>query len=66
MATSRSAQVSICTADFNCAGGLTVDDLFDFLAAYFTADPRADLNASGTISVQDIFDYLAAYFVGCA
>ena len=54
-----------CHADVNCSGGLTVQDLFDFLAFYFTQDPRGDFNAVGGWSVQDIFDFLAAYFAGC-
>jgi len=54
-----------CASDINCSGSITVQDIFDFLAAYFGNDPRADFNASGTISVQDIFDFLAAYFAGC-
>ncbi len=54
-----------CPADFNCSGTLTVQDIFDFLAAYFGNDPSADFNASSTITVQDIFDFLAAYFAGC-
>jgi hypothetical protein len=55
----------ICPADFNGVGGVTVQDLFDFLTAYFTADPRADFNHAGGVTVQDVFDFLAAYFVGC-
>lgn len=51
-------------ADFNHSGGVTVQDIFDFLAAYFASDPSADVNNSGSVSVQDIFDFLAAYF-GC-
>lgn len=54
-----------CFADYNQSGGVTVQDLFDYLTAYFTADPFADINASGTITVQDLFDYLTAYFEGC-
>jgi hypothetical protein len=54
-----------CAADFNASGAVTVQDIFDFLAAYFGMDPRADVNGSGGLSVQDIFDYLAAYFGGC-
>jgi hypothetical protein len=54
-----------CPADVNASGSVTVQDIFDFLAAYFSQDPRADFNRSGTISVQDIFDFLAAYFAGC-
>lgn len=66
---SRTAAVNftftICRADFNLNGTVTVQDLFDFLGAYFAQDTRADFNPSGAISVQDIFDYLAAYFLGC-
>ncbi len=54
-----------CPADFNENGTATVQDIFDFLAAYFAATPSADFNGTGGITVQDIFDYLAAYFTGC-
>jgi hypothetical protein len=54
-----------CIADFNGSGAVTVQDIFDFLAAYFTANPAADVNGSGSVTVQDIFDYLASYFAGC-
>jgi hypothetical protein len=57
--------VTCCRADINGAGGLGVQDIFDFLSAYFAADPRADFNVSGSVTVQDIFDFLAAYFAGC-
>ena len=53
-----------CIADFNRDGSATVQDIFDFLTAYFTGDPGADINGGG-ISVQDIFDFLSAYFAGC-
>jgi hypothetical protein len=56
---------SCCPANFNGVGGVSVQDIFDFLAAYFANDPRADFNHSGAVSVQDIFDFLAAYFAGC-
>ncbi len=54
-----------CIADFNHAGGVTVQDIFDFLLAYFAADPKADFNGIGGVTVQDIFDFLTAYFAGC-
>jgi hypothetical protein len=60
-----SCQTPVCRADFNGSGGVSVQDIFDFLAAYFSGDPRADFNTSGAVSVQDIFDFLGAYFVGC-
>lgn len=55
-----------CPADFNGMGGLTVQDIFDFLAAYFSGAASADFNGVGGITVQDIFEFLAAYFAGCA
>jgi probable HAF family extracellular repeat protein len=54
-----------CRADFNGSGTTSVQDIFDFLAAYFDGQFRADFNGSGNLSVQDIFDFLAAYFAGC-
>ena len=54
-----------CAADFNNSGAVTVQDIFDFLAAWFTANPSADFNNSGAVTVQDIFDFLAAWFLGC-
>ena len=55
-----------CPANFNGVNGLSVQDIFDFLAAWFASNPSADFNHSGAISVQDIFDFLSAWFAGCA
>lgn len=55
----------LCPADINNDKTVSVQDLFDFLALYFSGHPAADINASVSISVQDIFDYLTAYFAGC-
>lgn len=55
-----------CRSDFNQVGGITVQDIFDFLNAYFNNDPFADYNGAGGITVQDIFDFLNGYFAGCA
>ncbi len=54
-----------CPADFNCSGSLSVQDIFDFLAAWFAQDPRADFNGVNAITPQDILDFLAAWFAGC-
>ena len=54
-----------CIADFNGNGTISVQDIFDFLAAYFAGSTAADSNANGSIAVQDIFDFLAVYFSGC-
>jgi hypothetical protein len=52
-----------CPADWNHSGQVTVQDIFDFLASYFSG--AGDFNNSGSTTVQDIFDFLAAYFAGC-
>ena len=43
---------------------LSVQDIFDFLNAWFSNDSAADFNGNG-LSVQDIFDFLNAWFAGC-
>lgn len=54
-----------CPANFNAQGGVTVQDIFDFLAAWFAQSPAADFNHDATVSIQDLFDFLGAYFTGC-
>lgn len=55
-----------CRANFNGVGGVTVQDVFDYLAAWFGLSPAADMNGDSAVTLQDLFDYLAAYFNGCA
>lgn len=54
-----------CLADYNGSGSVSVQDIFDFLAGFFSGNVRADINQTGQVTVQDIFDFLQAYFVGC-
>lgn len=54
-----------CLADFNNDGGVSVQDIFEFLSAYFSASPAADVNHADGVTLQDIFDFLVAYFAGC-
>ena len=54
-----------CKADYNHAGGLSVQDVFDFLSGWFSGAAAADFNGSGGTTTQDIFDFLAAWFAGC-
>jgi len=56
---------TFCGSDFNRTGDVSVQDIFDYLAAYFSGSVRGDFNGVGGVSVQDIFDFLAAYFAGC-
>jgi len=57
-----------CAADFNHAGGVTVQDIFDFLAAWFAGSPSAAYGGNGFRfpTVQDIFDFLGGWFAGCS
>lgn len=65
IAVSTTATVDVnCTADFNNDNLITVQDIFNYLNAWFANDPRADINGGG-LSVQDIFDFLNLWFVGC-
>ena len=54
-----------CPINFNLVNGVTVDDIFDFLNAWFALDPRTDFNHVNGITVDDIFDFLNAWFTGC-
>lgn len=52
-----------CLGDFNHDGVLTVQDILDYITAYFTSDPTTDINGGGS-GIQDIFDFLAVHFAG--
>ncbi len=56
-----------CYADYNKAGGITVNDIFDFLGDWFAGSPYANTGgtgAAGPLSVQNIFDFLGNWFAG--
>jgi subtilisin-like proprotein convertase family protein len=53
-----------CLGDYNHQGGVTVQDIFDFLNGYFNQHPGADVNGNDGVTVQDIFDFLLLYFAG--
>ena len=66
------ARVSFCAGDFDCSGGpgggqagVTVQDIFSFLSAWFANDPRANFNGVNGIEVGDIFAFLSAWFARC-
>ena len=55
-----------CPANFNGVGGINVQDIFDFLTAWFAGQPAADFNHDSANTVSDIFAFLSAWFAGCA
>jgi hypothetical protein len=61
-----------CPADFNGVDGVTVQDIFDYLADWSSQVgggsiiiASADFNGTDGVTVQDIFDFLAAWSTGC-
>ncbi len=54
-----------CAADTNGSGSITVQDIFDFLTAWFVGTAAADFNHVNGLNSQDIFDFLTAWFAGC-
>lgn len=64
-ATTLELPPTACPADFDGSGGLSVQDIFEFLSAWFGSDPRADFDQSGGLAVADLFAFLNAWFVGC-
>jgi subtilisin-like proprotein convertase family protein len=52
-----------CLADYNKVGGITTQDIFDFLGAWFSNNANANING-GPLEVPDIFDFLTAWFGG--
>ncbi len=59
--------IDLCAGDFNNSGGSpTVQDIFDYVTAFFAGEARADTDRSGAVGVQDIFDFMTRWFAGCA
>jgi hypothetical protein len=65
--TGANAITPCCNADFDHSGGLSVQDIFDFLNTWFAGSPSAAFGGDGVRApiVQDIFDFLNAWFNGC-
>jgi hypothetical protein len=56
-----------CYPDYNKVGGITVQDIFDFLNDWFAGSPFAHFGGDGTptqLNVQNIFDFLNSWFAG--
>jgi hypothetical protein len=62
-----SSTTPCCYADFNKTGGITVQDIFDFLNSWFAGSPLTSVGGDGSpmvLSVQNIFDFLNIWFAG--
>lgn len=54
-----------CYANFNGQNNISVQDIFDFLTAFFNQNLAADCDGNNVITPNDLFCFLAAYFTGC-
>lgn len=57
------ANPPVCGADWNGDGSVTVEDLFNFLVAWFSHN--VDLTGEGDTTVEDLFQFLQLWFRGC-
>jgi subtilisin-like proprotein convertase family protein len=64
--------ISCCIANFNETGGVSTQDIFDFLSDWVSQSSGgpviingADINGNGVVSVQDLFDFLTLWQAGC-
>ncbi len=55
-----------CLADFNKLDGIDIQDIFDFLNAWFAQNSLANFGGQpgAALTIQNIFDFLNAWFVG--
>lgn len=70
--TSHSARLLVCPADCTCDGGVNIDDLLFFLAAFEAGTLEADLDngtSSGTpdggVTIDDLLFFLIRFEAGC-
>jgi hypothetical protein len=54
-----------CPGDFDLSGDLSIQDIFEFLNAWFAGLLTANYNQNGGLEIQDIFDFLTGWFEGC-
>ena len=50
-----------CAADIT-GNGVTINDYFDFLTAFFSGSPLADIDNTPGVTIEDYFNFLTAFF----
>lgn len=62
----QSLPTRMCGGDWNGVGGVTVQDLFDYLTDWFATDSRADIfNVGDGVTLSDLLDFLIRWFTPC-
>jgi hypothetical protein len=64
-ATTPGASLRVCVADFTCDGARTIDDIFVYINAWFTGNPRCDVDPVAGVSIDDLFVFINIWFAGC-
>lgn len=54
-----------CTADFNTDGARSIDDIFIYINAWFSSDPRCDVDGLPGLTIDDLFVFINIWFAGC-
>jgi hypothetical protein len=57
--------IACCPANFNQTNGVEIQDLFDFLTAWFAHSMSADFNHDNTLSTSDVWAFTSAWYAGC-
>jgi hypothetical protein len=57
--------IACCYANFNHVDGVTVQDLMDYLNAWFAGNIAADTDGNGTLSVSDLTQFVNVWTAGC-
>lgn len=63
--TSTPVQIVVCISDFNCSGRETIQDIYEFIGAWFSLSPRADMDSNGGLSFQDVLVFMDSWFRTC-
>jgi hypothetical protein len=63
--TVEALQRAACPADLNHDRACTIEDVFQYLTAYFTGAPAADFDGNQANTLDDLFAFLSAWFMGC-
>jgi hypothetical protein len=54
-----------CVADFDQSGAVSIDDIFIYINAWFTGDPRCNVDNVPGVSLDDLFVFINIWFAGC-
>lgn len=57
--------IGCCLANFNMVNGVDIQDLNDFLAAWFAHDPSSDFDRDGAMTFTDVTRFISAWTAGC-